>query len=109
MSTLNPQAWAIPQLIITTPPDTMEQDTNHFHQELVNLHLALENVAAFVGIQNYVTLPNVPVGTLGAHTAQVAINTQIQTLGLYCVALINAQGIIVQLMSQAIQNPLQSQ
>ena len=105
MATLNPQAWAAPQVVIATPPNATTQETNQYLQELENLHLGLANVAVFTGLQNNVNLPNLPVATLGPNTTQAAINTQIATLDLYRAMLMNAQGVIVQLMSLTIQNP----
>ena len=105
MATLNPQVWAAPQVVIAMPPNATTQETNQYLQELENLHLGLANVAAFAGLQNNVNLPNLPVATLGPNTTQAAIDTQIATLDLYCTMLMNAQGVIVQLMSPTIQNP----
>src|SRR6267154_5157692 len=105
MATLNPQAWATPQVVIATPPNAMIQETNQYLQELKNLHLGLANIAAFTGLQNNVNLPNMPVVTLGPNTTQATIDTQIATLDLYRAMLMNAQGVIVQLMSPTVQNP----
>jgi len=107
MAALNPQAWAIPQIAIANPPNATVQEANQYQQELVNLCLGLTNVAAFVGIQNIVHLPAMPVPVLGPNSVQVVIDTQIQMLDLYCAALVNAQGMIVQMMNQAVQNPQQ--
>jgi len=104
MAVLNPQAWAVPQIAIANPPNATVQETNQYQQELVNLRLGLTNVAAFVGIQNVVHLPAMPIPALGANSAQAIIDTQIQTLNLYCSALVNAQGMIVQIMNQTVQN-----
>jgi len=104
MAALNPQAWAVLQIVIANPPNATVQETNQYQQELVNLRLGLMNVAAFVGIQNVVHLPVMPIPALGANSAQAIIDTQIQTLNLYCSALVNAQGMIVQIMNQAVQN-----
>ena len=105
MATLNPQAWATPQVVIATPPNAMIQETNQYLQELENLHLGLANVAAFTGLQNNVNLPNMPVATLGPNMTQATIDTQIATLDLYRAMLMNTQGVIVQLMSPTVQNP----
>jgi len=107
MAALNPQVWAVPQITIVNPPNATIQEVNQYQQELVNLCIGLMNVAAFIGIQNIVHLPAMPVLVLGPNSVQVVIDTQIQTLDLYCVALVNAQGMIVQIMNQAVQNPQQ--
>jgi len=107
MAALNPQVWAVPQIAIANPPNATVQEANQYQQELVNLRLGLTNVAAFIGIQNIVHLPAMPVPILGPNSVQAVIDTQIQTLDLYCAALVNAQGMIVQIMNQAVQNPQQ--
>jgi len=107
MVALNPQAWAVPQIAVTNPPNATIQEANQYQQELANLHLSLTNVAAFIGIQNIVHLPVMLVLILGPNSVQVVIDMQIQTLDLYCAALVNTQGMIVQMMNQAVQNPQQ--
>jgi len=75
MVALNPQAWAVLQIAIANPPNATVQETNQYQQELVNLHLGLTNVAAFVGIQNVVHLPVMPIPALGANSAQAIIDS----------------------------------
>ncbi len=104
MANLNPQAWAIPQITIATPPTAMVQEVNWYQQELINLCTGLANISAFVSFQNHVTLPDIPAPALGADAPQPTIDGQVQTLNLYCTLLVNAQGLIVHLLNQNIQN-----
>ena len=104
MATLNPQAWAVPQIVIATPPTATTQEANRYRQELINLCLGLVNVIVFVGIQQHVHLPDMPVPALGADATQPAIEAQVQTLDLYRTVLGNGQGVVVQLLNQNAQN-----
>ena len=104
MANLNPQAWAIPQIIITTPPTATAQEINQYQQELINLCTGLTNISAFVSFQNHVNLPNILAPMLGVNVPQPVIDSQIETLNLYCAVLINAQGFLVHLLNQNVQN-----
>ena len=104
MANLNPQAWAIPQIVIATPPTATVQEVNWYWQELINLCTGLTNVVVFIGFQHHVNLPDMLASALGSNASQSAIDNQTQTLNLYCVLLVNAQGLIVHLLNQNAQN-----
>jgi hypothetical protein len=97
---VNPQGWAILQITITQPPNTMVLEVNTYQHDLRNLQLALHNTAQFLGLAQNVNLPVMPVTALNVNAQQNVIDMQIQTLDMYCVALLNTQSLILFSMNQ---------
>jgi hypothetical protein len=97
---MNPQGWAIPQVQIAQPPDATALEANTYRRELGNLRLALLNTAQFLGLAQNVNLPAIPVTALNVNATQNTIDMQIQTLNMYCAALLNTQNLILFSMNQ---------
>ena len=76
-------AFNVPTVAITAPPNTTMDKTNQYRTVLANTRLALVNVGIFLGLQNVIALPQIPVPPLAQGAAQAVIDAQIQHLDLY--------------------------
>jgi len=76
-------AFNVPTVTITAPPNVTTDETNQYRTALANTRLALVNVGIFLGLQNVIALPQIPVPPLAQGAAQAVIDAQIQHLDLY--------------------------
>jgi len=103
MAALAVNAFNVPNVTITAPPNVTTDEANQYRTSLVNTRLALVNVGIFLGLQNVIVLPQIPVPPLAQGAAQAAIDAQIQHLDLYQVIIVNGQIVIQNLTHNALQ------
>jgi len=57
-------AFNIPHVVIAAPPNATIDKANTYQMALSNAHLTLINVGIFLGLQNAIALPHIPVQPL---------------------------------------------
>jgi len=93
----------VPTVAIAAPPNTTMDETNTYQTTLTNTRLALVNVGIFLGLQNVIALPQIPVPPLAQGAVQAVIDAQIQHLDLYQAIIINGQIVIQNLTHNTLQ------
>jgi len=96
-------AFNIPTVAIAAPPNATTDKTNIYRTALTNTRLTLVNVGIFLGLQNVIALPQIPVPPLAPGAAQAAIDAQIQHLDLYRMIIVNGQIVIQNLTQNTLQ------